>query len=186
MTAAPVALLDACVLIPPRLRDVLLSVADEDVFDPLWSEVIQHEVRAKIEHNHPGQGAVIDRMFARMTAEFEGGLVQGWHARTVGLMTPDPNDRHVLAAAITGNADVIVTANLKDFPDYCLPPGIEVKHPDRFLSDMLSARPDGVFAALEKCAERVDRDVRSVLENLSRHHAPEFAAAARKMIENRD
>jgi predicted nucleic acid-binding protein len=118
MTAAPVAFLDSCVLFPPLLRDVLLSVAAEDVFDPLWSEAIQHEVRAATERKHPGQGTVVDCVFARMTAVFDGGLVQGWHARTVGLMTPDPDDRHVLAAAITGNADVIVTANLKDFPDY--------------------------------------------------------------------
>lgn len=183
VTAAPAAFLDACVLFPPLLRNVLLSVAAEDVFDPLWSEVIQHEVRATVEHNHPGQGATVDSIFARMTAEFVGGLVQGWHARTVGLMTPDPDDRHVLAAAITGNADVIVTVNLKDFPDHCLPPGIEVRHPDRFLSDMRSARPDGVLVALEKYAERAHRDVHDVLERLSRHHAPEFAAAVRKTLE---
>ncbi len=181
------AILDACVLVPPRLRDVLLSVAAEGVFHPLWSEEIQHEVRATTERIRPGQGVVIDRMFARMAAVFTDGVVHGWHARAVGLMTPDPHDRHVLAAAIAGNADMIITVNVNDFPVRCRPSGICVAHPDTVLGDMLSARPDDVLTAVGTVAERSHRPIQGILEDLGRaaHLAPDFAIAARKMIDDR-
>jgi len=85
---------------------------------------------------------------------------------------PDPNDRHVLAAAIVGRCDVIVTCNLKHFPDKTLASyGIEAQHPDEFLSNHLNLAP-GIFCG---CVQKVRRrlknppySVEQYLENLTR------------------
>lgn len=73
----------------------------------------------------------------------------------IGQMTCDPKDRHVLAAAVRGGADVLVTFNLTDFPGRSVAPhSIEIQHPDMFLVSLLDADPDAVLATL-------DREVRS-------------------------
>ncbi len=85
-------------------------------------------------------------------------LVAGYEGLIDGLHLPDPDDRHVLAAAIRGRADVIVTANLRHFPAQVLRPfGIEPRHPDEFVVSLLNVAP----ALVTKAA----RDHRESLRN---------------------
>jgi len=84
------------------------------------------------------------------------------------LTLPDPDDRHVLAAAIAGRCDVIVTQNLKDFPDAVLAPfQIEAQHPDEFLCSHLSLAPGVVCGAVRKVRARLLKPPFSVEEYLA-------------------
>ena len=110
------ALLDACTLYPVGLRDTLLSVAQAHAFRPLWSAEILEEVRGAILRSVPGADTPrIDRMLDDMRAAFPGALVAGY-SHLIHKMTNDLADRHVLAAAVAGHADVIVTWNVRHFP----------------------------------------------------------------------
>jgi predicted nucleic acid-binding protein len=97
----------------------------------------------------------IDRMRALMEAYVEDATVSGYEPLIASLSLPDPNDRHVLAAAIHGKADVIVTANERDFPATALAVyKIAIITPDRFIIRLLEADPNLVLSALE--ADRAD------------------------------
>lgn len=143
------AVLDACVLYPAPLRDLLLSLARDGLFHARWTARIQDEwVR-----NLLGQRPELDPERLRRTCELmvdavPDSLVEGWEVIEHGLAgLPDPDDRHVLAAAICGHADAIVTFNLRDFPTQALAPfGIDVQHPDEFVLNQLDLLP---FEALK-------------------------------------
>jgi len=80
-----------------------------------------------------------------------GCLVEGYEALIADLSLPDPNDRHVLAAAIHGDASVIVTFNLRDFPREALAPfGIEARHPDDFILQLLERDVTAVISAAQR------------------------------------
>jgi hypothetical protein len=82
--------------------------------------------------------------------------VSGYEGLIETLILPDPDDRHVLAAAIVGRADVIVTANLRDFPAAALAPfSIEVQHPDEFIAHVLTLAPSLALAAIREMRERL-------------------------------
>ena len=82
---------------------------------------------------------------------------------------PDPDDAHVLAAAIHCNARTIVTFNLKDFPKASLEPfGIEAIHPDDFLMDAISLDPLKVVNTIRACQQRLRKPPRTMLEHLVR------------------
>ena len=99
-------------------------------------------------------------------------LVTGYEDLIEGLHLPDRDDRHVLAAAIRGRADVIVTANVRDFPaDTLTPFEIEAQHPDEFIAHLLDLAPgltdrlwdvEDLVAAWEASERRAERRQRSV------------------------
>jgi len=134
------AVLDACVLVPIALADTLLRVAEKGLYRPLWSDRILAEAQAATEEIHPGMDA--GKRFAQMRAAFNDALVTGWEELEPGIRLPDQDDRHVLAAAIRGSAQGIITANTKDFPAAALEPlGLEAVRPDDFLLDQLDLSP---------------------------------------------
>ncbi len=95
-------------------------------------------------------------------------LVLSYEALIPGLSLPDPNDRHVLAAAIVGRCDVIVTRNLQDFPDEALAPfSIEAQHPDEFLGNHLALAPGIFCGAVRKVRARLLNPPYSVAEYLA-------------------
>lgn len=178
------ALLDACVLVPAALADTLLRVAELNLYRPLWSARILDETVAAIEEVHPDLPAGAARRRAdRMDRAFQDASVSGWEGLLPALGLPDPDDVHVLAAAIVGRADIIVTLNLKDFPQTLLESyEIEVIGPDEFLLDQLDLAPDLVLEAVRRQAEDSRRppvDLSALLAHLAQCGVPQFAAAAR-------
>lgn len=136
---SPAALLDACVLVPIRLCSILLSVAERGAFQPLWSEVILEETERTLRTRLGLDEQAAARRIGHMVGAFPEANVAGSEHMTQ-MMTCHPKDRHVAAAAVDGGADVLVTANLKDFPtDSLAPYGVTVQHPDLFLVDLWSA-----------------------------------------------
>jgi predicted nucleic acid-binding protein len=117
------ALLDTSVLRPSLQRDFLLSLAIEGMYRPLWSSTILAELeytetqKLMDRCEQPDVAAMRARhLIEQMTAAFDDALVENWepHEGTFGL--PDPDDEHVVAAAVVGGAGAIVTENLRDFP----------------------------------------------------------------------
>lgn len=95
-------------------------------------------------------------------------LVEGYEDLIPGLNLPDENDRHVLAAAIRGEAQVIVTMNLKDFPEKVLRQyEIEAHHPDEFILQLIELSPDTVLAAAETHRQSLKNPPRSIDEFLA-------------------
>jgi predicted nucleic acid-binding protein len=95
----------------------LLRIAECNLYRPLWSQRITDEAVSALHRVHPEiRVPQFVSRFDQMTAAFEDVLVVGWERLEHDLVLPDPNDRHVLAAAIRGSAGIIVTNNTKDFP----------------------------------------------------------------------
>jgi len=159
------ALLDACVLVPSALRDVLLEVGTTPAFRPLWSEKIETEMEQAILRLHTkrdrdqeeSQGYVA-RLRRQMNKALPDAQVRDWESMMP--LVPemrDPDDRHVVAAALVGRADVIVTFNLKDFEDASLPGDLFSQSPDDFLLDLIGLFPGVVLNALDTIASRTGR-----------------------------
>jgi predicted nucleic acid-binding protein len=178
--ALTVAVLDANVLVPVSLTDALLRSAEHRRYAPLWSEAILDEVVRHVARLHPARGIeAARRRVAFMSEAFPDALVQGWKD-LVEEMTNDPKDRHVLAAAAAGDADVVVTNNLDDFPaDACAPLGIRALSADAFLCDIWRDDPDLARTMIEEqAADLRGHDTESVLEVLTAH-APNFTTLVR-------
>ena len=111
-------------------------------------------------------------------------LVTGYESLVEVLDLPDPNDRHVLAAAIVGRADLIVTKNLKDFPGHRLNPfGIEAQHPDVFIRNLLGLREaTGIAAVAEHRASlrHLPKSVDDYLDTLLAQELPETETLLRQ------
>ena len=150
---SPAVLLDACTLVPIRLTSCLLSLAEAGLLTPLWSDEILDEV----ERNLPKlKGMTVDKAKRRvdaMRAAFDDEASVGDYQSLVPQLECDPKDRHVLAAAIIGGADVLLTFNVKDFPaESTQPYGVSVKHPDEFLTVLLAERREEVLATVRSDA----------------------------------
>lgn len=139
----PVALLDANVLFPITLTDLLLRLAEIDLFRPVWSAAIHAEWSRNLLVARPDLTAEqVDRRRRTMDRAFPHAVVTGYEPLTVTLSLPDPDDRHVLAAAIHSRATEIVTFNRRDFPAERLALyGLVATHPDEFLSRLLRSHP---------------------------------------------
>lgn len=177
------AFLDACVMVPIALADTLLRLAEAELYRPLWSDRVLDEVVDAIEAIHPDlpPGSARSRTDA-MQAAFADACVTVWENLVAGISLPDADDRHVVAAALQGRADMIVTANLQDFPTEVLEPlGLEVQHPDEFLLNQLDLEPDITIATLHRQAAATQSPsitAKALLERLSRCGVPQFASAA--------
>lgn len=143
-------LLDACVLLPYQLADLLLRLADAEMYEPLWSEDILAEVERNLITTFDVPPEKAARRLNHMRAAFPNAVVDGYH-HLVAAMTNDPKDRHVAAAAVRGHAALIVTANLRDFPPNTLEHyDIEAVHPDKFLQDQLDLAPATTLACVQE------------------------------------
>ena len=133
------ALFDACVLYPAELRSLLMYLALTDLFRARWTERIHEEWISGVLKDRPDlTREKLIRVRDLMNAHVRDSLVTGFDELIPSLTLPDPDDRHVLAAAIRGRADVIVTKNLRDFPANTLAAyGIAPQHPDAFIRHLL-------------------------------------------------
>jgi predicted nucleic acid-binding protein len=163
------ALFDANVLYPAPIRDILLQLAVDDLFRAKWTADIHHEWIDALLRNEPHRNRVaLERIRDLMDKATRDCLVTGYESLIPCLELPDPDDRHVLAAAIVGRCDIIVTQNLQDFPDEVLSPyGIEIQHPDHFLSNYLKLSPGKFCAAIRKGRARLKNPPYSVQDYLA-------------------
>lgn len=143
--------LDACVLHPAFLRASLLWFAAEKLYRPIWSEEIFGEWAQSLERRFDDPPQKLNTQRETMEKAFPGAMVQLPEGLIEGLKLPDANDRHVLAAAIVGRADAIITTNLKHFPpEICGRYSLEVIHPDDFLVNVIDLHQDRAVAACRK------------------------------------
>jgi hypothetical protein len=163
-----VALLDANVLYPAPMRDLLLQLAVSDLFRARWSADIHREWIEALLRNEPHRDrAALERTRDLMDRAVRDCLVTGYEPLIPTLTLPDANDRHVLAAAIAGQCDVIVTMNIHHFPEAALTSfGIAAQHPDDFLSHRLVLAPDPFCDAVRKVRARLSRPTYSTDEYL--------------------
>jgi hypothetical protein len=145
----PIALLDACVLYPAPIRDFLLHIAHLDGFQPKWSLTIHDEWIRNLLLNRPDlHERQLRRTVDEMNRAFPDANVDRFERLLPVISLPDVDDRHVAAAAMKCRADVIVTFNLKDFPDSHLSSYLlRAQHPDHFILDLIDTDPERVFSA---------------------------------------
>jgi predicted nucleic acid-binding protein len=149
------ALLDANVLYGRLLRDVLLSLADAHLYSAKWSADIRDEWMRNLIANRPETQDSVRSVATAMEDAIPDCLVTGYEHLIEGLVLPDPGDRHVLAAAITGHADCIVTLNQKDFPAEVLSAfGIESQTPDEFVLNQIMLRTTIALSAIKRMRVR--------------------------------
>ena len=137
------AVLDACVLFPTVLREILQGAAAAGLYQPVFSDRILREwVRATAKLG-PVAPALAEGEAATLRAAFPRALVRERPEIEARLILPDPNDIHVLATAIAAGADVIVTYNAQDFPGHVLAAErITRRDPDGFLWELQSRHPE--------------------------------------------
>jgi PIN domain-containing protein len=169
ITRFPV-VLDACVLSNATVRDFVLWAADLALFRPIWSSDIIAETRRTL----TGFGIAatrIDYLLQQMSDAFPEAPVDGYQ-HLIGSLTNHPNDRHVVAAAILAGAQVIVTENLKHFPEKSLSPyHVEASNADEFLRDLLDIDSERMIEVLmtiathRKCPPKTVDELLEALEN---------------------
>ncbi|MFB6287160.1 MAG: putative toxin-antitoxin system toxin component, PIN family [Candidatus Bipolaricaulia bacterium] len=179
------AFLDSNVLYPSTLRDLLMRLALRGLFRAKWSDDVHEEWIQAVLRDYPDiTRDQLERTRALMDRHSEDSLVTGYQPLTDGLQLPDPNDRHVLAAAICARADVIVTGNLKHFPQDNLDPfDIEAQHPDMFIGHLVDLYSGEVVAAAQEHRASLNnppKDVDAYLDSLERAGLTHVTAALRK------
>ena len=142
---------DACVLYPAPLRDLLVRLAKTDLFRAHWTEAIHQEWIHAVLREKRHSLEKLERVKELMNNNVREALITDYEHLIDLLELPDPNDRHVLAAAIHCRADAIVTFNLRDFPERLLKPyKIEIIHPDDFVCYQLDLSMQRVFQVIRK------------------------------------
>lgn len=146
---------DADVLYGSQLRNLMMRLAMTGLFRARWSADVHEEWMTALLRNRPDLSREkLERTRMLMDRHAEDALVTGYEDLIEGLHLPDPNDRHVLAAAIRGRADVIVTRNVRDFPADVLGPfGVDAQHPDEFIVHLLDLAPGLVIEAARRHRE---------------------------------
>lgn len=175
------AVLDACVLYPPVLRDLLLGMAEAGLYEPKWSERILEEwARATVKLG-PAAEAQARGVAVLMREVFPRAMVAAAPGVEARLVLPDPNDTHVLAVAVAGGADAIVTFNAADFPRHVLAgEGVQRRDPDGFLWELWSGDPEragAVIARVHARAEEMAGGPVSLKALLKRASLPRLAKA---------
>lgn len=179
------ALFDACVLYPAPVRDVLMHLALTDLFRARWSTEIHEEWIRSVLTNRPDLTRTqLERTRQLMDAHARDALVSGYEHLIPSLTLPDPDDCHVLAAAIRGRVDVIVTYNLRDFPaEQVAQYHIDVQHPDEFLIHVLDLAPSIVLDALKRLRASLQHppvEIAAYLTRLEFHGLAGFVAKLRE------
>lgn len=169
MLTPPLAVYDANVLYSSQLRDITVRLAEAGIVRPRWTERIQDEWMRGLLRKRPELSRErLERTRRLMDAALPDARVTGYERWIDTLSLPDPDDRHVLAAAIRCGADVIVTFDRKHFPRRVLARyGIGVLHPDPFTVGLLAASPDQVHAAVREHRRSLGRPPLSPEEYLA-------------------
>lgn len=161
------AVLDASVLFPGSLRDVLLTTTHTGrLFAPRWSDEILRELTDNLVEEGRMVAARAERLRAAMHGAFPFALVPSG-GRLVACLTNHPKDRHVLETALVAQAEVIVTGNLRHFqPADLAPVGQVAQAPDEFLADLYRERPEVLADVLRALVRRYRRPTLQLAELL--------------------
>jgi predicted nucleic acid-binding protein len=172
--------LDACVLFPTVMREMLLGAAATGAFEPVWSARILEEW-ARASRRLPEGAEVIARSeIARMRLAWPEAEAEPLPEFIGTLSLPDPDDRHVLAAAIVGGAEVLMTLNRADFPTRTLARhGLILREPDGYLTELLAEGHDlaAVAAVVRARGERVSGRPQALRAMLRRAGLPRLGKA---------
>lgn len=183
------ALLDSCVLWPSTQRDFLLSLAFEGAYRFVFSEAILEEVqineeRKRIKRGDSERDAAKKGLHlgTQLRLHFPDSIVSNWEGLDGSYGLPDPDDEHVLAAAVVGGAGSIVTANFRDFPADKIPSGIQIVSAQEFTYETVSMRPDLGVSAIQAMANRSgirhgEQSVMEILDTLDRLYCLEAATS---------
>lgn len=176
---------DANVLYPAELRNFLMHLALTGIFGARWSADVHEEWIRNLLSNRPDlTREKLERTQQLMDKAAPDALVTAYEHRIAGLTLPDPNDRHVLAAAIHAGASVIVTCNLADFPSHILEEfDIDAQHPDEFILHLLDLAPGLVLEAAENhrtSLKNPPKTVEEYITSLESQGLKQTAVALRK------
>ncbi len=177
--------------------DVLYGAAARDIFMDLsiggWislrfsDRVLEEMARARIRRGYDEKKTM--RLVEAMKAATPDSLVSVPNDAPIrGL--PDPDDEHVLAGALYGNCDVLVTRNLKDFPEQIIAncgTGIRVEHPDVFLVRLVTQDAEGIIGVVDRVRRSLSAppfDKAEYCERLENAHLRGFAALMRVLLPN--
>lgn len=145
------ALIDACVLVQASVRDTLLRLFERRLFLALWTDEIIEEVVRTLQNKLGRTPEQTNHLVSELRNHFPDAWVEQGYRELIPAMTNSEKDRHVLAAAVKTPCEVIVTYNLRDFPNDSLKPfGITAKHPDEFLIDLYHLAPEIVVHELHE------------------------------------
>ena len=168
------AVLDACVLIPMPLADTLLRLAaGPRLYLPKWTD----EIMAEVSRNLIEKFDVPEEKAAYRESEIRKHFPEAWvdgYGDLIPAMTNQPKDRHVLAAAVRAQAEIIVTYNRKDFPAGALAPySISAQGPSTFLKNLNELDQEAVMRTLEEQAAAIHKPLDYLMERL-RVNVPGF------------
>jgi predicted nucleic acid-binding protein len=182
------AFLDASVFYPVTLRNLPMRLTLNGLFQARWSQHVHEEWIRAVLRDRPDIPA--ERLHAvrdAMNEHAEDSVVTGYEGFIEALHLPDPDDRHVLAAAIVGQTDVIVTRNVRDFPQELIGRyGIEARHPDEFVRHLLDLAPALIVDALrdqQAALTRPPMTMDEILDLLDRIGLVETVAELRGVTE---
>lgn len=178
-----IAMYDACALYGNTVRNLLIRVAQARLVQAKWTDQILDELDRALADKRGIPADKRKRLRSLMNAAIADCLVDGYEPLIEGLKLPDQDDRHVLAAAIKAGAQIIVTANVSDFPpDYLAQWGIEARSPDDFILDLIGISDRAVYACMQQIVdERINppETLDDVLSQLERSGLIETAAVLR-------
>ena len=182
-----VVVLDACVLYPAPLRDILLHFYRQNLYQGRWSAEIHEEWTRNLIHNRPDLTAKnIHKVQRLMDDTFPDAVVANSEENKSGIQLPDSADIHVLATAIESKADYIITYNLRDFPEEELKKyKIKAIHPDDFLTECINKNPDAAIIAFKnqvKFLKNPKLSPRQVLEYLRKNKLSQTVTLLEKLL----
>ena len=160
--------LDACVLYPAPLRDLLLELTVTDLFAAKWSDMVHDEWIRNVLRDRPDLTRErLQRTRQLMDAHARDALVTGFEQLMPIMELPDPDDRHVVAAAVKARADLVVTFNLKDFPARELARwNMEAQHPDEFLTHQFHLAEAQFLSSVRTVRQRLKNPPKSIEDYL--------------------
>lgn len=158
--------IDACVLYPAPIRDLLLSMASEGLLKPKWSDTIQDEWTRNLLINRKDLNKKqLDSTIQAMNIAFPDSTVENFEELIPSLSLPDENDRHILACAIKCKADLITTFNLKDFPSKMVDKyDIQIQNPDELICNLIDLNEKIACKAFTKMVNRLKNPTKTKSE----------------------
>jgi hypothetical protein len=176
VTGVPLVVLDACVLANFSLCDTLLRLAEPPrLYEPKWSEEIIQETTRTLESKLGWPKSLTAHLEAELQVHFDEAWIRGYEP-LIPRMTNDEEDRHVVAAAVHGGSQIILTLNLRHFrPEHLEPWGVCALHPQSFLIEIFGQERAVVVMKLEQQAADRGRSLRQLLDILTAT-VPEFVA----------